>query len=250
MIEFDYASRAVPCREAKYVCDDTSEEWLAARKGVMTASGIPVIMGLNPYQTREDLLATKIHGDDFGGNASTWWGQRMEAPVATATGIALGFNTVNLNRFYVREDLKLGATIDGYIWYDPELAFAGDNMALRGPRTDAKGKNLTDDQLYDKSWAGDLKQCVMAHEKPMLLEVKTTAEYVGRKYGYRECPELYYAQVQGQMLVTGFDACLVACLVGGRDLKCWMVEADDDFQQAIVLETHRFMNELKELSNV
>jgi len=247
---FDYAREGVPCEQAEYVCDDTSEEWHAARQRVMTASGIPVIMGINPYQTRDDLLHTKVHGDTFEGNASTWWGQRLEEPIAKATGIALGFQTVNLNRFYVREDLRLGATIDGYLWHDPRFAFEGDNQALRGPRTDAKGKNLTDDELYDKSWVGDLRQSIVALDRPMLLECKSTAEYVGRKHGYRECPELYYAQVQAQLLVTGFDAACVACLVGGRDLKVWMVEADVDFQQAIVLETSRFMNELQELSRV
>jgi len=248
-MRFDFRNKTTPHPHSRYVCDDTHAQWKVEReypRTVLTASQVPVLMGVNPYQTRDDLLRAKIVGDDFSGNASTWWGQHLETPIIQAAGLATGLSTIGLNRFYRRDDLGIAATIDGYIWDEKEVRFDACADGVRGPKTGAKGSNLTDDQLYDKSWFYDVRQCLLAHEKPMLIEAKNTAEFVGRKYSYRECPELYSYQVQAQMLVTGWEATLVACLVGGRDLRLWFVEADDDIQQAIILAAHAFAREVKE----
>ena len=238
-----------PHPECSYVCADHSPEWHRERefpRTVLTASQVPVLMGKNPYQTRDDLLKSKIVGDPFDGNASTWWGQHLEAPIIQAAGLVTGLSTIGMNRFYRRDDLAIGATIDGYIWAEKAARFDPCADGVRGPRTGAKGANRPDAYLYARSWFHDVCQCHVAHEKPMLIEAKNTAEFVGRKYSYRDCPELYSYQVQAQMLVTGWEATLVACLVGGRDLRLWFVEADDDIQQAIILEAHAFAREVKE----
>lgn len=39
-----------------------TDEWLAVRLKYVTASQIPIVMGISPYQTREQLLLEKLHG--------------------------------------------------------------------------------------------------------------------------------------------------------------------------------------------
>jgi len=247
-VSIDPKSTEVPENSARYVCEAQSEQWLAMRKQVaVTASDVAVLMDANPYQKADTLVERKLADFELKANAPMWWGSWMEGPVADATGVALGLHTLNVQRFDVRDDLSIGATIDGYAWMDRESGFEPDLAAVRGPKTDARGYNLGDDELFDKSWATDLLQCIEAHGKPLLLEVKTTAQFVGQKYNYRECPSLYFSQVQAQMLVTGHEAALVTCLVGGRDLKCWMVEADIDYQTDIIERVQAFRAELRTL---
>jgi|TARA_B100001250_G_C19755608_1_gene769947 predicted phage-related endonuclease len=247
-MSIDIKSTEVPESNARYVCEASSDQWLAMRKQVaVTASDVAVLMDANPYQKADTLVERKLADFELQQNAPMWWGSWMEGPVADATGVALGLHTLNVQRFYVRDDLSIGATTDGYAWLDRESGFEPDLAAVRGPKTDQKGYDLGDDKLFDKSWATDLLQCIEGHGKPLLLEVKTTAQFVGQKYNYRECPPLYFAQVQAQMLVTGWDAALVTCLVGGRDLKCWMVEADIDYQHDIIERVAGFRAELETL---
>ena len=238
----------VPEPAARYVCEAVSERWQAERQAVsVTASDVAVLMGANPYQKPDDLVQRRLSNVELTANAPMWWGSWLEGPVADATGVILGLHTLNAQRFYVRDDLSLGATIDGYAWLDRASGFEPDLVGVRGPKTDARGRDLADHELYDKSWATDLLQCIEAHGEAMLLEIKTTAQFVGQKYNYRECPPLYFAQVQAQMLVTGIGATLVSCLVGGRDLKCWFVEADADYQHSIVERVSEFRAELETL---
>ncbi|MCP4243391.1 MAG: YqaJ viral recombinase family protein, partial [bacterium] len=178
----------MPEANARYVCEASSDQWLAMRKQVaVTASDVAVLMDANPYQKADTLVERKLADFELQQNAPMWWGSWMEGPVADATGVALGLHTLNVQRFYVRDDLSIGATTDGYAWLDRESGFEPDLAAVRGPKTEQKGYDLGDDKLFDKSWATDLLQCIEAYGqcKPLLLEVKTTAQFVGQKFNYR-----------------------------------------------------------------
>jgi len=61
-----------------------TEEWLNARKGVVTGSRVGAILGLNPWQKKEDVLREMVrehHGAEreFQGNEATRWGTEHEA---------------------------------------------------------------------------------------------------------------------------------------------------------------------------
>jgi len=243
---FDPMGKQMPDPNCRYVCESGSDEWLAKRKQYVTASDVAVLLGENPYQKPESLIEQKLRGDELPDNASMWWGRFMQRPLIDATSIALGLTLHERESMFVRGDLGVSCTLDGVAVPGVDLERA-DRVAVRGPRTDLKGPNLRDDDLYDKSWYTDLLQTIVAWDQPMLLEVKTTAEFVGRKYTYQDCPGLYNAQVQTQMLVTGIEACLVTCLVGGRDLRCWFVEADADYQARICAAVTEFRGELRRL---
>uniref|UniRef100_A0A6C0CRD1 YqaJ viral recombinase domain-containing protein n=1 Tax=viral metagenome TaxID=1070528 RepID=A0A6C0CRD1_9ZZZZ len=56
-----------------------SDEWYTARKQYLTASDIGSVLGLNPYQTRQETLFKKCDaGKPFTGNIATEHGQRYE----------------------------------------------------------------------------------------------------------------------------------------------------------------------------
>ena len=56
-----------------------SEEWLALRGNMLTASDAATAIGKNPYQTPDDLLLKKCGlGEKFTGNAATLHGEKYE----------------------------------------------------------------------------------------------------------------------------------------------------------------------------
>jgi len=56
-----------------------SEEWLALRKGMLTASDVATAIGWNHYQTPDDLLKTKCGlVPKFTGSDATRWGEKWE----------------------------------------------------------------------------------------------------------------------------------------------------------------------------
>ena len=66
-----------------------SDDWLAQRKGRITASRVGAILGLSKYRTREDVLRDMVrewHGapSEFSGNEATRYGETHEADAINA----------------------------------------------------------------------------------------------------------------------------------------------------------------------
>ena len=59
--------------------------WLAARDGRITGSTIAAVMGLNPYETPDDLITSKLWRT-FTGNEATAYGNKS-GPMSRDTGI-------------------------------------------------------------------------------------------------------------------------------------------------------------------
>ena len=57
---------------------EKTPEWFEARRGLVTASDVPAIMGVNPWCTARDVFLRKIHGTEFQGNANTERGKLLE----------------------------------------------------------------------------------------------------------------------------------------------------------------------------
>ena len=94
----------------------TREEWLAVRKKVVTATEVPVLLGLNPFMSPNQLLKEK-ELSTFHGNAYTQIGEWLEPVVIQATNLTLGtdFRLLEENgakKFFHLDGLKLGATPD------------------------------------------------------------------------------------------------------------------------------------------
>ena len=99
-------------------------EWHAARKGRITGSRIGAILGLSPWQTREDVLRAMVrqyHGADseFTGNIATKYGHSNEATARMTFEITTGLSVTDTG-FHEYEDWA-GASPDGLIGYDAVL---------------------------------------------------------------------------------------------------------------------------------
>ena len=58
--------------------EQTTPEWLSMRRNCIGASDAPIIMGLSPYKTREQLLHEKVYGNNTPMTASMQYGKDME----------------------------------------------------------------------------------------------------------------------------------------------------------------------------
>lgn len=92
-------------------------EWLEARREVLTATEIPVILGLNKWKTVKQLQAGKEHREDLSNNAYVLLGQWLEPFIVNAVNYTLksSFTLFEQGKaFYVNPALGLGATPDAY----------------------------------------------------------------------------------------------------------------------------------------
>lgn len=146
--------------------EQRSKEWFKQREGRITASSVGAIMGLAPYQTRDDVMRRMVreyHGypNEFTGNVATEYGTFHEAGAITEFEMETGYKVVPAP--FVPHGEFMGASPDGYV----------------------------------HTLLGDY-----------LIEVKCP-------YGLRNGGEFksineqkhYYAQIQMQLVCTGYDEC-------------------------------------------
>ena len=98
--------------------------WHSARKGRITGSRIGAILGLSPWQTRDDVLRAMVreyHGapSEFTGNIATEYGNRNEATARMTFEMSTGLD-VQETGFHTYEDWA-GASPDGLIGTDAVL---------------------------------------------------------------------------------------------------------------------------------
>ena len=106
--------------------EQRSEEWFKARVGVVTGSRVGAILGVNPYQSADDVMRDMVREyfgaeKEFTGNAATNHGERME-PVALAFYEKKTGNKVDQTGIVKHEKYDwLGASPDGLIGIDGGL---------------------------------------------------------------------------------------------------------------------------------
>lgn len=101
-----------------------SKEWFTKRKGRVTGSRVGAILGLNPWQTREDVMRAMVreyHGapSEFEGNVATEYGTAHEEEAILDFELLTGRDVVETG-FHVYEDWA-GASPDGLIGDDAIL---------------------------------------------------------------------------------------------------------------------------------
>jgi putative phage-type endonuclease len=100
----------------------TEEEWLEARKGVITATEATCILGLNKYLSANQMYLNKIgKGEPFKGNSYSRVGQLLESTVVDATNKAIPNKDFSLfedstgaKTFCIDSSGLIGATPDAY----------------------------------------------------------------------------------------------------------------------------------------
>lgn len=100
-----------------------TEEWHKQRVGMVTGSRVGAILGLNPWQTRDEVMRAMVreyHGasSEFIGNVATEYGKRNEPNAIFELELEHGV-TVQETGFHVHPSLPwLGASPDGLIGDD------------------------------------------------------------------------------------------------------------------------------------
>ena len=99
--------------------EQRSEAWLEQRKGLITASNVGAILGLDPYRTPDDVMRQMVrdwHGAEreFTGNAATEWGVFNEKTAREQ--FEMMYEPVTECGFFVRKAFPwLGASPDGLV---------------------------------------------------------------------------------------------------------------------------------------
>lgn len=98
--------------------EQRSNDWFAARRGLITASSVGAILGNSPNATRSDVMRRMVrewHGaeQEFTGNIATEYGTRNEAGAITEYTMETA-NRVEHVGFVTREDWA-GCSPDGFV---------------------------------------------------------------------------------------------------------------------------------------
>jgi putative phage-type endonuclease len=101
--------------------EQRSNEWFAARKGLITASSVGAILGLAPYATRADVMRRMVRDalgaeNEFQGNIATEYGVNNEAGALIEFEMETGLDVQSVG-FVTREDWA-GCSPDGLIYAD------------------------------------------------------------------------------------------------------------------------------------
>jgi putative phage-type endonuclease len=170
-----------------------SDEWFAQRRGGITATDIPKILGLSKYGNALSVYLDKLGQlpDDEAGEAARW-GHLLEPLVATEYATRTGHAVHTVGTVAHVEEPWMRASLDRLVF----TWVAGE---------DARG--------YSDDPAG-------------ALEVKTRSSYANASWR-QDVPDDVLAQVVWQLLVTGLPWVDVAVLLGGQKLVVHRVTLDD-----------------------
>lgn len=75
------------------------------------------------------------------------------------------------------------------------------------------------------------------------LECKTASNFMGDEWEGDEIPDAYYIQIQHYMAVMGWEACWVACLIGGQRYVQKEVQRNPELINTIIEKEREFWEE-------
>lgn len=185
-----------------------SEEWFALRRGGITATDLPKILGLSKYGNARSVWHDK-RGEldpDPGGEAAHW-GHLLEDVVTREWS-----HRRDADAF--RVGLIANAT-------DPWMRVALDRVVVWCPDAD----DIETRAVPNVEGESPMPACA--------LEVKTRSAFTAGRWR-DDVPDDVLAQVAWQRLTTGLDHIHIACLLGGQRLVEHRYDADTDLEQYLL----------------
>lgn len=198
-----------PAAEFTGVSVGERNKWLAIRRTMVTASKTAALFGEHPFATALDLYVDMITERPIDELVP------IESPMFWGTAL---------------ESAIFQSAATYYGW-----TFAPGGQMLRSRKYAHLGATLDGAIDFGDGWK--------------VYEGKTTSAWRARDWDEQTgaVPTHVIIQAQHQMLVTGSDQALVFCLIGGQKPVKVMLEANEEFHRAIVEETERFMEMVREL---
>lgn len=178
------------------------DEFLTERMKGIGGADAACALGFDPYRTRRELYGIKTGElvDDFEDNRFTRAGRVLEAAIADLYAEQFG---VTLRK-------KMVPVVH------PKYPFMRGNLdrTITGKRAVLEIKNV-DGAVY-----------------------RTSGEWGDE--GSDVVPIRYMIQVRHYLIITGFDVGYVGALVGGNDLKRYVIERDAEAEEFIIEAEHAF----------
>lgn len=176
-----------------------SPEWFAARRGGITGTDLPKILGITKYGNALSVwLDKRDELDDDGAGEAARWGNLLEDPVARewAERHDTTVGRVGVLRHLDHEWMR--ASLDRLVWHCPDGS------------------------------TGERGEPVVCG-----LEVKTRSAF--KASDWRDgTPDDVLAQTTWGLMVTGFDHMHVAALIGGQRLESYRVDRDPKLEQYLL----------------
>lgn len=186
----------------------SEEQWLLARKAGIGASDIAAILGLSKYASPLTVWMDKTSPEvDHESSLAAELGQELEP-----------FIRRKFTKWMKTEE-GLDITVEEmpYILQHPEHPFILANL---------------DGAFWHP-----------ARELWCDLECKTAGEYVKADWDNGEMPDGYYAQVQQQLAVTGWELAYVPVLIGNRQFEVRVVPRNQDVINGLIAAAQTFWND-------
>jgi putative phage-type endonuclease len=207
--QFDYRQRHYDrCLKIAndHLNDNEEETWHTRRLTGLGGSDIGTVLGLNPYQTIDELWRIKTsRASGFEGNAATHWGHILEDVVAQEFAAVTGRKVMRSGKHFISKELPfMVGNVDRFIMSPtPDGSF----------RRDAILECKTASQYNDKKFAKEVAwYCDGEFSKDVRCVTSPT-----------DIPLSYYMQCQHYMYVTGIHKCYLAALIGGRDFRIYII---------------------------
>lgn len=194
-----------PSKPYDIICNAHKDEaaWLEQRKLGIGASEIAAVMGLNSWKSALQIYAEKtgeIEPEDLSGNDSVFFGKEDEPSIA--------------KRY--RQKTGRAVSMGGELLRSKEYPWALATI---------------------DAWALDSSDKHLEFEFP--LEIKTTSAFNADDWA-EGAPEIYYLQVQHQLLVTGYPLASIACRIGGNKFVYTDIQRDETTIRKIIYHGERF----------
>lgn len=181
------------------------DEWLERRRMGLGASDAAAALGLSPWKSPLALYIEKVASNTLIVESERiFWGKTLEPIVAQVYGEQNSRVLVDLGGFTCIEaqDLPIAyCTLD------------------RVDVTNGSAK-VVDEGLEQGA-------SVLFDGNPEVVEIKCVDPRSMREWSDTELPDHYALQGHHQMLVTGLERVTFAVLVGGNQLRTWVIDRDE-----------------------
>lgn len=215
--------------------ETTKDGWLEQRKGFITASDVPALLGESRWRDREAVIAEKIgRGVPFVDSMATYMGRIGEAHVLQALGELTGWDVAPNRRLAVNKDAPgLAATPDAFA----TMRFASPTVPL-----------LHVNKLFHSTWGLVAEACRAG--SVAVVDTKVVASKGRSKWTKEEPPQEYFGQLQAQMLVTGSKYGLLVAKVDAHEMYGYCIKQDTFYQEIIQSEVTLALREIEKLKEL
>lgn len=189
----------------------TKEEWLAARKKVITSTDVAALFNASPYTTLYETWAIKkgLIESSIEETQRMKWGNRLEDAIARGVAEDMGWTVSPKKYFMYSDEYRIGSSFD----YEIIKSNDGKINALSGYAL-LEIKNL-DSMAFKNGW--------IVHDD-----------------GEIEASLHVELQIQMQLFVAGFDKAYIAALVGGNTPVILERDRDEEVVKNILKKCEEF----------